>query len=66
MLTNTIVVQNGQEHTPFLRGGASMKKQQVLMKCAGQKKEPSKAAIDSFISIYLDLVKENQSKAKEG
>lgn len=34
----------------------------VLIRCIGDKKEPSKAAVDRFISIYFEMVKENQKK----
>lgn len=41
----------------------TMKKQsEVIMRCIGDKKEPSKEALDRFISIYLEIIKENQYK----
>jgi hypothetical protein len=37
----------------------------VILRCIGERKEPSKEALDRFISIYLEMVKENQSKFQE-
>lgn len=40
-----------------------MKKQpEVIMRNIGERKEPSKEALDRFITIYLRMVKENQAK----
>ncbi|WP_456273593.1 hypothetical protein [Bacillus sp. AK031] len=30
----------------------------VNMRCVGKRKEPSKAAVDRFIAIYLEVAKE--------
>jgi hypothetical protein len=38
------------------------KQPEVIMRCVGERKEPSKEAIDRFISIYLEAVKENKRK----
>jgi hypothetical protein len=40
-----------------------MKQPEVIIRNVGDKKEPSKAAVDRFISIYLEMVKENQKKS---
>ncbi|RAK21109.1 hypothetical protein B0I26_10361 [Anoxybacillus vitaminiphilus] len=43
-----------------------MKKQpEVIVRCVGARKEPSKEALDRFIEIYVRMVKENQKKLKE-
>lgn len=51
------------QHTSPKKEMSSMKKQpEVIMRCIGERKEPSKEALDRFITIYLRMVKENQAK----
>ncbi|MDX5476377.1 MAG: hypothetical protein LPK00_12655 [Bacillaceae bacterium] len=44
-----------------------MKKKQpeVIMRCIGNRKEPSKEALDRFIETYLKMVKANQKKLRK-
>lgn len=37
-------------------------KPEVIMRCVGERKEPSKVALDRFIAIYLDILQENQAR----
>ena len=45
----------------------SVKKKQpeVIMRCIGNRKEPSKEALDRFIETYLKMVKANQKKLRK-
>jgi hypothetical protein len=58
------VVHSDQVHIPPTKERITMKNKhpEVLVRNVGERKEPSKAAVDRFISIYLELVKENQLK----
>jgi hypothetical protein len=57
------VVLSQPSHKPSIKERVAVKKQpEVIIKCVGKRKEPSKAAVDRFISIYLEMVKENQKK----
>jgi hypothetical protein len=38
------------------------KQPEIIVRCVGERKEPSNVAVDRFISIYLEMVKENQIK----
>lgn len=38
------------------------RKPEVIMRCVGERKEPSKEALDRFIEIYFEMVRENQSR----
>ncbi len=40
-------------------------KQQVVVRCVGDRKEPSAEALDRFCEIYARMVKENRSKKRE-
>jgi hypothetical protein len=33
-----------------------------IMRCVGDRKEPSKEALDRFISLYIEMIKENEKK----
>lgn len=37
---------------------------QVVVQCVGERKEPSKEALDRFVEIYVRMVKENQKKLR--
>lgn len=45
---------------------AEDKKTKHSITCKGDRKQPSKEALDRFISIFLDVVKENEKKLKGG
>lgn len=38
---------------------------EVIVRCVGERKEPSAEALDRFCEIYARMVKENKSKKKE-
>ncbi|ODA18194.1 hypothetical protein A5N86_05860 [Geobacillus thermoleovorans] len=38
---------------------------EVIVRCVGERKEPSAEALDRFCEIYARMVKENRSKKKE-
>jgi hypothetical protein len=58
------VVHSDLVHKPPVKELVAVKSKQpeVIVRCVGERKEPSKAAVDRFISIYLEMVKENQIK----
>lgn len=59
------VVHEEQSHTSPTKGMTALKKQpEVIIRCIGDKKEPSKEAVDRFISIYIEIVKENQKRRR--
>ncbi|WP_033018281.1 hypothetical protein [Geobacillus icigianus] len=39
--------------------------QEVVVRCVGERKEPSKEALDNFIEIYIRMVKENEKRRKQ-
>ncbi|AEH46744.1 hypothetical protein [Parageobacillus thermoglucosidasius] len=42
-----------------------IKPQEVVVRCVGERKEPSAEALDRFIEIYVRMVKENEKKNQE-
>jgi hypothetical protein len=59
------VVHSDLVHKPPVKEMVAVKKSkqpEVIVRCIGERKEPSKVAVDRFISIYLEMVKENQNK----
>jgi hypothetical protein len=58
------VVHSDLVHKPPIKEMVTVKSKQpeVIVRCIGERKEPSKVAVDRFISIYLEMVKENQIK----
>lgn len=57
------VVHSALLHTSSIKERVAVKKQpEVIIRNVGEKKEPSKVAVDRFISIYLEMVKENERK----
>jgi hypothetical protein len=38
---------------------------EVVVRCVGERKEPSKEALERFIEIYVRMVKENEKKNQE-
>ncbi len=54
-------------HTSPTKEMVSVKKQkqQVVVRCVGDRKEPSAEALDRFCEIYARMVKENRSKKRE-
>jgi hypothetical protein len=64
--TNSNVVHSHPVHKPPTKEMVAVKKKQpeVIIRCVGDRKEPSKEAVDRFISIYLEILKENQLKIK--
>lgn len=38
---------------------------EVIVRCVGERKEPSAEALDRFCEIYARMVKENRSKKRE-
>lgn len=58
------VVHVETAHTSSNEEMVPMKKHpEVIVRCVGDKKEPSKAAVDRFIAIYLDAVKDIKKEA---
>lgn len=59
------VVHNNPMHKSPIKEMVTMKKQpEVIVRCVGARKEPSKEALDRFIAIYIKMVKENQKKLR--
>ncbi|MGY3716744.1 hypothetical protein ACWE42_14595 [Sutcliffiella cohnii] len=59
------VVHGDILHRPLIKERITVKKQpEVIMKCVGERKEPSKEAVNRFIEIYIRMVKENEVKQK--
>jgi hypothetical protein len=59
------VVHRSLLHTSPIKEMVTMKKQpEVIVRCVGARKEPSKEALDRFIEIYVRMVKENQKKLR--
>jgi hypothetical protein len=58
------VVHSDLVHKPPVKEMVAVKRKQpeVIVRCVGERKEPSKVAVDRFISIYIEMVKENQIK----
>ena len=57
------VVHSYLSHKPSTKERVAVKKQpEVIIRNIGEKKEPSKIAVDRFITIYLEMVKENERK----
>lgn len=66
------VVHSVSLHTSPTKEMVNMKKQkrvikpqEVVVRCVGERKEPSKEALDRFIEIYVRMVKENEKKNQE-
>lgn len=68
MAVNTCVVPEKPQHKPSTKERVAVKRKhpEVIMKCVGVRKEPSKEALDRFIDVYIQMVNENQKKLKEG
>lgn len=71
MLATNRVVHSVSLHTSPTKEMTSMKKRErvrrppgVVVRCVGERKEPSKEALDRFIEIYVRMVKENQKKLR--
>lgn len=64
-LSSTLIVVHSQTaHTSVHEEMVPMKKHpEVILRCIGERKEPSKAAVDRFIAIYLDVVKDMKKGA---
>lgn len=63
------VVHSVSLHTSPTKEMNNMKKRvrkqpEVVVRCVGERKEPSKEALERFIEIYVRMVKENE-KIKE-
>lgn len=60
-------VHNIYLHTSPTKEMVSVKKQkqQVVVRCVGDRKEPSAEALERFIEVYARMVKENSSKKRE-
>ena len=64
------VVHSVSLHTSPTKEMTSMKKRvrkppEVVVRCVGERKEPSAEALDRFIEIYVRMVKENEKKNQE-
>lgn len=66
------VVHDDSSHTTPTKEMVNVKKRKRTMKppevevrCVGERKEPSKEALDRFIEIYVRMVKENEKRRKQ-
>ena len=61
------VVHHNLPHISPVKERMSVKKKQpeVIMRCIGNRKEPSKEALDRFIETYVKMVKANQQKLRK-
>lgn len=73
MLATNRVVHSVSLHTSPTKEMTSMKKRmkkrvrkqpEVVVRCVGERKEPSKEALDRFIDVYIKMVLENQKKLR--
>jgi len=70
LLATNGVVHNVFLHTSPTKEMTIMKKRvrkppEVVVRCVGERKEPSKEALERFIEIYVRMVKENEKKNQE-
>lgn len=58
------VVHGVSMHTSPTKEMVSVKKQkqQVVVRCVGDRKEPSAEALERFIEVYARMVKENEKE----
>lgn len=68
MSTTHEVVYSISVHTSPTKEMSNMRNRkpiEVIVRCVGERKEPSAEALDRFCEIYARMIKENRSKKRE-